>query len=772
MKIGIITFFNYCNFGAALQCAGLAQVLKDLGHEPEYIDYTCPFIANPFGLNSLKKRGPVGYVYTSAGHVFYLPRHGLFRKFRESIPHTAPVGPDSIADYADCYDAYITGSDQVWNTKLTDFDKHFFLDFVRDPNKKLSYSASFGGASIDEKRADEYAELLRDFRAVSVREDYGAELVKRLTGKDAAVLLDPTLLLHREDWEKLAAPGKKKRPTLLVYQMGFSGAMVKTANAIAREKKVAVDYIPFPLGGVVPGKYQLRLGPREWLAQFRDADYIVTDSYHGIIFAILFEKQFLVVADGQHKNQRAISLLTRLGLTDRVVTGESHDIDRPIDYARVKAILEEDRQKSIDWLRRQLDGEREEAAGETSAQKKADFDASLCCGCGACLNVCPEKAISWEKNDQGFSQPRIDQDKCIGCGLCRKVCPYEHSHVGAEADPEVYAAVHKDPEVLKNSSSGGVFTALSDAVFERGGVVYGVAFDEEYRLRYERAETPAERDRFRGSKYVQCDGADVFPRVEADLKAGREVMFTGTPCQVSGLKDYLKAKKADMTKLLLVDNICHGPASPKVWADYLDYIRGNVLKGKKIEHFNMRSKDVAWQKQFVSCRTDAGDESDALNNGSSWNKLYQTTYAIRESCFRCRFTSYDRVGDITVADYWNIENAGVKLDYTGGVNLVLVNTAKGREWFGRCADSLLTERSDKKACWQIHLERPVVANSKRADFWESYRKDPMGTIRRHCKGSAFMNTARAITPVLRKIGLYTLAVRVLSVVKSSGKGRR
>lgn len=399
-----------------------------------------------------------------------------------------------------------------------------------------------------------------------------------------------------------------------------------------------------------------------------------------------------------------------------------------------------------------------------------ELDTTLCCGCGACANICPTGAISWGRDGEGFSAPALDQSKCIDCGLCRRVCPYEHSHVGVEAKPDIYAALHRDAEVVKRSSSGGVFTALSDWVLGQKGVVYGVAFDESYRLCYRRAETAEARDAFRGSKYVQCDGKDVFPQVSADLNAGRTVLFTGTPCQVSGLRDYLAVKRAPTENLYLVDNLCHGAASPAVWETYLDYIREKVLTGKTIRAFSMRSKDTPWQRQDVSCTTEAGDESRVLNEGASWNKLYLTTYATRNSCFHCRFTSFDRVGDISLADYWNIENAGLSLDYSGGINLVLVNTDKGRAWFKACQDHLRWQKSDKKSCWQIHLERPAVPNSKRAAFWQAYRADPMATVARFGRGSRFNAMTRVLSPVLRKLGVYTLAVRLLSTVKGHGTG--
>ncbi len=398
-----------------------------------------------------------------------------------------------------------------------------------------------------------------------------------------------------------------------------------------------------------------------------------------------------------------------------------------------------------------------------------EFDAVLCCGCGACANVCPTDAISWIKNDEGFSEPHIDQGACVDCGLCRKVCPYETSHVGVDASPKVYAALHRDLDVVMNSSSGGVFTALSDHVLDQGGVVYGVAFDDAYEVRYVRASDRTARDAFRGSKYVQCDGEDMFSQVEKDLADGLLVMFTGTPCQVSGLKRYLQVKKGPMGRLLTVDNICHGVASPLVWDAYLAYIRSNVLRGSRIERLSMRSKQVSWQEQQMACVTDAGDESAALNHGASWNKLYQTTYAIRPSCSQCRYTSYDRVSDLTLADYWNIENAKLNIDYAHGVNLVLVNTRAGEDLLDSCADLLQTAQSDKASCWQVHLEKPLPLSAKRDRFWRDFGVDPQQAVKAYGKGSRLIDLARKVTPVLRRVGLYSLAVRVFSAVRGTKK---
>lgn len=392
-----------------------------------------------------------------------------------------------------------------------------------------------------------------------------------------------------------------------------------------------------------------------------------------------------------------------------------------------------------------------------------------CCGCAACMHVCPVGAITWTRNREGFGEPVIDDHKCIDCGLCRKVCPYEQTTVGKDAEPQIYAAVHKDPEVVQKSSSGGVFTALSDWILSQGGVIYGVTYGKDYQITYCRCEDQKGRDEMRGSKYVQCSAEGVYDQVEQDLRAGRYVMFTGTPCQNYGLRRCMELGKTDVNRLYTCENICHGGSSPRVWEEYLKYIRKHVLKGRKILSFSMRSKKTAWQKQCLDCSTECGDESSILNKGASWNKLYLTTYPTRQSCFHCPFTSYLRLSDITTADYWNIENARVDIDYSGGVSLALVNTQKGQEWFEKCRKDLTVCKSTKKECWQIHLEKPAVYTAKRKQFWKEFEQNPQETVRKYAKGSLFNKLTRMISPVLRKIGLYTLAVHILSKVKENAE---
>lgn len=355
MKLGILTFFNYNNYGAALQCYGLYKTLANMGHEVEYLDYTCPYIGNPFKLIHLKNKGIFGYIYSTVGYICYLPRRKKFNEFRLLIPHTEPLNQKNIDSVGERYDKYITGSDQVWSAKLTDFDKAYFLKFVKEDNKKYSYAASFGENTVQEENKELYAKLLGKFEGISVREDYGQELVQNLSGKESEVTVDPTLLLNEKEWIEICSKKRVKGKYILVYQLGFSKQLIQAVKEVQRLTGLQVIYVPFPLGGALKCKISLSIGPAEWLSLFRHADYVITDSYHGIIFSLIFKRLFLGVVDGQHKNKRAISLLTKLHLESRIAKDDQfEEIQRPIDYSKVMPILEEEAEKSREWLRKNI----------------------------------------------------------------------------------------------------------------------------------------------------------------------------------------------------------------------------------------------------------------------------------------------------------------------------------------------------------------------------------------------------------------------------------
>lgn len=232
-------------------------------------------------------------------------------------------------------------------------------------------------------------------------------------------------------------------------------------------------------------------------------------------------------------------------------------------------------------------------------------DKSDCCGCTACASICAHDAITMKPDGMGFLYPEVDKDKCTECGLCEKVCAFnaEYDRSLNLPEPEVYGARHRDMNEVMRSRSGAAFVAISDYVLENGGVVYGAGYTDHFRVVHKRATTKSERDEFRGSKYVQSDLTGVFRQIREDLKRGMTVLFSGTPCQTSGLSSYVGKKLRE--NLVLVDIVCHGVPGPYIWRDYLAYIEKK--QGDTVEVVNFRDKErYGWRAHKESFKFQGG----------------------------------------------------------------------------------------------------------------------------------------------------------------------
>ena len=352
MKIGVITFHNYDNYGAILQSYALQKKLRELGTEPEIIDYDCAYISNPFRLVNLREKGLFNYFYGVIGHICYLPRRRRCNLFRRHIRYGPSVTRENIREKTAGYDALLAGSDQVWDYKLTNFDRTYFLDFAKEGIRKLSYAASIGEHLPPEKYRSDYASLLGDFDRILVREEYGADVVEELTGVRPETAVDPTLLLTAEEWSRLCRPPRTKKPYILVYQLGINPSLVAFVRRLQKKTGYAVKYIPFPLVGVLRCSCKVAVGPSEWIGLFRGASCVVSDSFHGIVFAMLFQRDFYAMTDGHHSNRRVAELLQETGLTHRTI-GQVKDenLMDPIDYTEPARALARMRRNSLRRLR-------------------------------------------------------------------------------------------------------------------------------------------------------------------------------------------------------------------------------------------------------------------------------------------------------------------------------------------------------------------------------------------------------------------------------------
>lgn len=290
-----------------------------------------------------------------------------------------------------------------------------------------------------------------------------------------------------------------------------------------------------------------------------------------------------------------------------------------------------------------------------------------CCGCGACLNACPKGAISMIENSEGFLVPSVDSSLCIDCSLCLKACPALNEKRATNPEPECYAAQAHD-DIRSISSSGGIFTPLAEAILNRGGLVCGAAFRNDWTVHHIIVDQKEDLAKLRGSKYVQSDTEDCYKRIKALLKDGKWVLFSGTPCQVAGLYTYLGK---DYDTLLTVDIFCHGAPSPGVWKRYL---RENYEPGS-IANVNFRDKKaIGWSCSHVAITLKNG-KKEVSDNYTKW---FHSSIILRPSCENCKHNKLPRPGDISLGDWWGISQIDPKLNDGKGLSNVLINTPKGK----------------------------------------------------------------------------------------------
>ena len=322
-------------------------------------------------------------------------------------------------------------------------------------------------------------------------------------------------------------------------------------------------------------------------------------------------------------------------------------------------------------------------------------DKSHCCGCTACIAICPKQCITMKEDDkEGFFYPVVDSLACINCGLCQKVCPMMHQDDIREP-LNVYAAKNKDEKIRLASSSGGIFTLLAERVINEGGVVFGARFNTDWEVIHDYTETKEGLAAFRRSKYVQSYMGDCYQKVKSFLQQDRKVMFTGTPCQIAGLKNYLRK---DYDNLLTLDVVCHGVPSPKVWRMYLNEItckggKNTVLphpidKKAEINSIDFRSKSIGWKKfsfaLTLSKATANGEKNSVLLSSifteDPYINMFISNLSLQPSCYNCPSKAGKSGSDITIADFWGIEKVLPEFDDDKGISLILSYTGKGIYW--------------------------------------------------------------------------------------------
>jgi len=337
-----------------------------------------------------------------------------------------------------------------------------------------------------------------------------------------------------------------------------------------------------------------------------------------------------------------------------------------------------------------------------------------CCGCSACVSICPTKALELRADEKGFLYPVVDSSLCVDCGLCEKVCDFT-KFVPTKFEPICYMIKHKNLEEIQSSRSGAVFMALCDYVLERGGYICGCELADKNTIIHNIYNTKEGVNKFKGSKYVQSNMRDSFCTCLELLQQGKYVLFSGTGCQVHGFLSFCKLKKINTEKLITCDLVCHGVPSPAVWNYYVEEIEKKT--GKTVADIDFRDKmRYGWRNHLETFTF----VDHSILTSSIWANNFNACTMFRESCYNCKYTTPNRMTDFTIADCWGVEKISTEFDDDKGVSLLMVRTKKGIELFNSIKKNLFFKEIPLKIVMQPQLVHPVTKGIGYAHFWKLY----------------------------------------------------
>ena len=346
-----------------------------------------------------------------------------------------------------------------------------------------------------------------------------------------------------------------------------------------------------------------------------------------------------------------------------------------------------------------------------------------CCGCGACMNVCPRRAISMREDEYGFIYPQIEEGLCIGCERCKQVCAFQNRKTSNHVI-NVYAAATKEKDVIVRSASGGIFATLANKWVDNGGIVFGAAFKSDWGVHHISVVNREEICKLQGSKYTQSSTEHTFQEVKQLLQQGRKVLYSGTPCQIAGLYGYLGKRDEN---LATIDIVCHGVPSNRMFQEYLKLV--GERRGGEIADFTFRDKSAGWGKNGkAEFGLSKGNRTAIIwSSASSYLSYFGNGWICRDSCYNCPYACDHRPADLTLGDYWGIEKAHPEYLGRGGFNeaegisLILVNTEKGQRILERNRECMELRESDFDKASERNMQlRQPSEKGRRDEILESY----------------------------------------------------
>lgn len=372
-----------------------------------------------------------------------------------------------------------------------------------------------------------------------------------------------------------------------------------------------------------------------------------------------------------------------------------------------------------------------------------------CCGCEACVSSCPHSCITMKEDKNGFLHPWIDTTHCTGCNLCTKSCPILSINNQAP-QTQIYACKHKDEDIRQKSSSGGAFTAFATKIINDGGVVYGATFKSDFSVHHIRVNNHQDLSVIRGSKYVQSSIDGTYKSAKKDIVSGIPVLFTGTPCQIAGLKSFLGKKQ--YPNLVCIEIICHGVPNNKVFHHYLSALEKN--NNSRLSYFSFRDKKNGWMAYENYAIFNDGTEYRCLGKEDPYIQGFIKNLYIRPSCSNCHFKNFKSKADITIGDFWGSDIFDNKYNDNTGISLVCINSENGAHLFANvCTTFDIKESSlDTILPYNAQLTQSITPHHNTEKFFKNYhKKDFFKYVPSLLTDSAYTKVKGTISAIIHKI---------------------
>lgn len=729
--VGIFGLWYGHNYGSIITYYALSQVIENMG-------YSYTMIKNPLGANV---------------DVNTLRRSHSLRFASEHYPITPLYKLNEMSKLNGIIDRFILGSDQMWNYGLSKpYGQSYFFDFVDDDRTKISYATSFGKEKYngpeEEKRITSIN--LQRFSAISVRDDFSRDILKKDFGVESTIVCDPVFLCPVEKYEDLVKESELSidGKYIFAYILDPNPTIGEQISEIAENNNINI-YVCFNESGD-KNRFKELLSAKsekiiclseptvnEWLYLFKNAEFILTDSFHGSCFSIIFKKPFIVKKNRNRGGARFDCLLNTFDLTDHMIDNEvlfREKFDRigmnfSIDYDKAYKKAENHINASRKWLENAL--RVSEAKSHHEELKKIHNSVCTvplnCTGCSACAAVCPKNAITMKENTEGFLNPEVDPDKCVDCGLCVKRCVDLNPQYRNVPRPKCYAMT-ADDNVRKISSSGGMFTVAAEYILDQGGYVCGAAYNDDFTVKHIIIDNKEDLYKLRGSKYMQSHIGKIYRDIKALLDNDKIVLFTGMPCQVAGLYSYLN-KNYD--KLYTIDLLCHGITSSKVFEKY----HNDVLDGKKMNRLEFKEKEPwGWHAGVNAYFTDGTKYSKPLES-DMYFIAYLKSIAKNTTCGVCKLNRLPRQGDLTIGDFWGIAHTDKEMYDGKGTSVVLANNEKGVDFFDKLKSRMQSWKEEplqNAINGNRIIEHPYRLHKNRNEFFANFDKLDFESLTRGC----------------------------------------